>query len=59
MGGDDSQHAVDMHAALCLANPNTVANNVVMKEEPNFTTNTLDNPSAMKLDNLDSWDQDV
>lgn len=49
--------------ALCLASNSvvttTVANSSVVANETNFITSHPDNVQAMKLDNLDGWDQDV
>ena len=57
LAGDESHHSADM--ALCLQ---TGASALASKDELRPATTSeppqLDNPS-MKLDNLDSWDQDV
>ena len=57
LAGDESHHSADI--ALCLQ---TGASSLASKDELRPATTSeppqLDNPS-MKLDNLDSWDQDV
>ena len=65
LAGDESQHSADM--ALCLQTgassvPPSLSSKDELRSEAAANTSTsetqLDNPS-MKLENLDSWDQDV
>ena len=58
LAADESHHSADMALCLQSGSPPSLASKDELRSSSTTSEPQMDNPS-MKLDNLDSWDQDV